>query len=87
MKSIGYKQSNSDHTLFLKHNKEQITTLIMYVDDMIVTGNNTEESNTLQEHLVREFAKLVLQCYNEKFRSQIFQSTYGVEVRAFLKII
>ena len=37
MKSIGYKQSNSDHTLFLKHNLEQITTLIVYVDDMIVT--------------------------------------------------
>uniref|UniRef100_A0A2N9IBP1 Integrase catalytic domain-containing protein n=1 Tax=Fagus sylvatica TaxID=28930 RepID=A0A2N9IBP1_FAGSY len=55
MKSIGYKQSNSDHTLFLKHNEEQITALIVYVDDMIVTGNDLEERKTLQEHLAREF--------------------------------
>jgi hypothetical protein len=55
MKSIGYKQSNSDHTLFLKHNEEQITALIVYVDDMIVIGNDPEERKTLQEHLAREF--------------------------------
>jgi hypothetical protein len=55
MKSIGYKQSNSDHTLFLKHNEEQSTALIVYVDDMIVTGNDLEERKTLQEHLAREF--------------------------------
>ena len=55
MKSIGYKQSNSDHTLFLKHNEEQITALIVYVDDMIVTGNDPEERKTLEERLAREF--------------------------------
>jgi hypothetical protein len=55
MKSIGYKQSNSDHTLFLKHNEEQIIALIVYVDDMIVIGNDLEERKTLQEHLAREF--------------------------------
>jgi hypothetical protein len=55
MKSIGYKQSNSDCTLFLKHNEEQIIALIMYIDDMIVTGNDLEERKTLQEHLAREF--------------------------------
>ena len=55
MKSIGYKQSNSDHTLFLKYNEDRITTLIVYVDDMIVTGNDSEEMKTLQKHLAREF--------------------------------
>ena len=55
MKSFGYKQSNSDHTLFLKHNGEKITTLIIYVDDMIVTGNDPEERRRLQDHLAREF--------------------------------
>ncbi|KAL0421755.1 UNVERIFIED_CONTAM: Retrovirus-related Pol polyprotein from transposon RE1 [Sesamum latifolium] len=55
MKSFGYKQSNSDHTLFLKHNKEKVTALIVYVDDMIVTGNDPEERKALQKHLAREF--------------------------------
>ncbi|CAL9003281.1 unnamed protein product, partial [Prunus brigantina] len=34
--------SNSDHTLFLKHRKGQVTALIIYVDDMVVTGNDEE---------------------------------------------
>ncbi|XP_059599016.1 uncharacterized protein LOC132255176 [Vitis vinifera] len=49
------QQSNSDHTLFLKYNEDRITTLIVYVDDMIVTGNDSEEMKTLQKHLAREF--------------------------------
>eukprot|EP00253_Pinus_taeda_P025708 PITA_25708 len=55
MSSIGYKQSNSDHTLFLKHNGERITTLIVHVDDMIVTGDDPEERKALQEQLARQF--------------------------------
>ena len=55
MKSIGYKKNNSDHTLSLKSNKEGITALIMYVDDMIVTGNDLEKKKALQSHLAREF--------------------------------
>ena len=55
MRSIGYQQSNSDHTLFLKHNGERITTLIVYIDDMIVTGDDPEEKKALHEQLAREF--------------------------------
>ena len=38
MKKIRYRQSNSDHTLFLKHRQGKLTALIIYVDDKIVTG-------------------------------------------------
>jgi len=55
MKSIGYKQSNSDHTIFLKIDKKAITALIVYIDDIIVTGNNLEEKKALQNHLAQEF--------------------------------
>ncbi|XP_031273591.1 uncharacterized protein LOC116132056 [Pistacia vera] len=55
MKVFGYQQSNSDHILLLKHNKEKITALIVYVDDMIVTGNDPEEKAALQRHLAQEF--------------------------------
>ena len=47
MKALGYKQSNSDHTLFVKHKKGMITCLIVYVDDMIVTGNDSKERRAL----------------------------------------
>ena len=43
MKAFGYRQSNWDHTLFLKRNNEKITALIVYVDDMVVTENDSVE--------------------------------------------
>ncbi|KAJ9539523.1 hypothetical protein OSB04_032256 [Centaurea solstitialis] len=43
MKKIGYKQSDADHTLFVKHEGINVTAFIVYVDDMVVTGNNSEE--------------------------------------------
>ena len=55
MKNFGYKQSNLDHTLFLKHQKGKIATLIIYVDDMVVTGDDHEEIESLQRHLASEF--------------------------------
>lgn len=55
MIDFGYHQSNSDHTLFLKKQQGKITALIIYVDDMVVTGNDPEERKALQEYLSREF--------------------------------
>ena len=45
----------SDHTLFLKKKQGKITTLIVYVDDMVVIGNNLDERSALKEYLSREF--------------------------------
>ncbi|XP_021804231.1 uncharacterized protein LOC110748571 [Prunus avium] len=55
MKNFGYTQSNSDHTLFLKRDEGKITTVIVYVDDMVVTGNDIEEQQKLQKYLSQEF--------------------------------
>lgn len=48
MRRYGYNQSNADHTLFLKHKHGKVTALIVYVDDMIITGDDTEEISILQ---------------------------------------
>uniref|UniRef100_A0A2N9FXX4 Integrase catalytic domain-containing protein n=1 Tax=Fagus sylvatica TaxID=28930 RepID=A0A2N9FXX4_FAGSY len=55
MRKYGYHQSNSDHTLFLKHRQSKVTALIVYVDDMIITGDDAEEISRLQEQLSTEF--------------------------------
>ena len=55
MKKYGYKQSISDHTLFLKKKDGKITCLIIYVDDMIITGDDTEEIAELKKNLFQEF--------------------------------
>ncbi|KAH9774810.1 retrovirus-related pol polyprotein from transposon RE1 [Citrus sinensis] len=55
MVRFGYNQSNSDHTLFIKKRQGKITALIVYVDDMVVTDNDEEETEALQKYLSREF--------------------------------
>ena len=55
MRSVGYKQSNGDHTLFFKHQMGLITILLVYVDDIIITGNNFAEIKRLEDHLASNF--------------------------------
>ncbi|GJU66618.1 ABC-2 type transporter family protein [Tanacetum coccineum] len=51
-----YKQSDADHTLFIKNNNNgKVTALIVYVDDMVVTENDPEEMKNLQTILATEF--------------------------------
>ena len=42
MKKYGYRQGNADHTLFIKRMRGKVTLLIIYVDDMVVTGDDTK---------------------------------------------
>ena len=55
MKRNGYHQSNSDHTLFLKKRVKLITCLIIYDDDMIITGSDIEEIMDLERKFFKEF--------------------------------
>ena len=51
MTSFGYQQSNADHTLFIKHHKGKITLLIVYVDNIVMTGDDKEEMARLKKLL------------------------------------
>ncbi|RDY07817.1 hypothetical protein CR513_08025, partial [Mucuna pruriens] len=53
MISLGYRQSQGDHTLFIKHSPDgKLTLLLIYVDDIIVLGDDEIEKLTLKENLV-----------------------------------
>ena len=49
------KQSDAYHTLFIKQKLEKFIALIVYVDDMVVTGNYASELTALQRKLAAEF--------------------------------
>ncbi|RVW37569.1 Retrovirus-related Pol polyprotein from transposon RE1 [Vitis vinifera] len=55
MKKYGFQQSHVDHTLFLKKQQGKVTALIVYVDDMVITGDDIEEISRLQGQLASEF--------------------------------
>ncbi|XP_059636051.1 uncharacterized mitochondrial protein AtMg00810-like [Cornus florida] len=56
MLDIGYKQSQGDHTLFVKHSASGgVTALLVYIDDIIVIGDDLEGMENLKKCLVKEF--------------------------------
>ena len=55
VRSLGYQQSNADHTLFFKHRCNKTTILAVYVDDIVITGNDDEEIKYLKRTLAKTF--------------------------------
>ena len=56
LKDCGYKQGHADHTLFTKHsNQGRCTILSVYVNDIILTGDDQDEINKLKKVLAAEF--------------------------------
>ncbi|XP_022883644.1 uncharacterized protein LOC111400457 [Olea europaea var. sylvestris] len=51
----GYKQAQSDHTMFIRHSGGKITILIVYVDDIVLTGDHYDEMERLKKALATEF--------------------------------
>lgn len=47
IKALGYQQNNGNHTSFFRHTPQSITILLVYVDDMIITGNDKKQITSL----------------------------------------
>ncbi|XP_020417872.1 uncharacterized protein LOC109948621 [Prunus persica] len=78
MKNFGYIQSNADHTLFLKHDGRRLTALIVCVDDIVVTGNDTGEQLKLQKYLSPEFEMKDLGDLKYFLGIEVARSTTGI---------
>ncbi|RVW34515.1 Retrovirus-related Pol polyprotein from transposon RE1 [Vitis vinifera] len=53
---LGYKQGQANHTLFVKKSHAgKMAILIVYVDDIILSGNDMEELQKLKKYLSEEF--------------------------------
>jgi hypothetical protein len=53
--AMGYKECNGDHTIFYRHFGWWITILAMYVDDIIITGDEVVEIRHLKDNLSKQF--------------------------------
>ncbi|KAJ0445200.1 putative RNA-directed DNA polymerase [Helianthus annuus] len=52
---IGFNQSKCDHSLFIKSANSVLIVLLVYVDDIVLTGNNEDEINKVKHLLKTEF--------------------------------
>lgn len=53
--SLGFKQSVSDYSLFVKKTESCITVLLVYVDDLLLPGTNLDEITTVKHFLDNKF--------------------------------
>ncbi|KAL1548051.1 Beta-galactosidase 8 [Salvia divinorum] len=81
MAKHGYKQNHSDHTLFIKKNDDKVTCLIIYVDDMIITGDDKEEIKNLKENLSKEFEMKDLGVLKYFLGIEVLRSEQGIFLR------
>ena len=47
--STGFKQSASDNSLFVKINGNSFIALLVYIDDIVIAGNNKENVDELKK--------------------------------------
>ncbi|RVW24916.1 Retrovirus-related Pol polyprotein from transposon RE1 [Vitis vinifera] len=78
MKKYGFQQSNADHTLFLKKQQGKVIALIVYVDDMVITGDDIEEISRLQGQLASEFEMKNLGGLKYFLGIEVARSTQGI---------
>ncbi|PWA87032.1 ribonuclease H-like domain-containing protein [Artemisia annua] len=55
LKENGFVQSPNDFSLFIKNENDVMLVLLVYVDDIIITGNNVEEIDKFKKFLSSKF--------------------------------
>ena len=79
--SNGYHQCQADHTLFVKANSGgKIAILIVYVDDIILTGDDLEEIINLKKMLATEFEIKDLETLRYFLGMEVARSKEGIVI-------
>ena len=55
IKSVGFQQSKIDYSLFTKQNNSSFTALLIYVDDILLTGNDLTKVQRVKDCLLQQF--------------------------------
>ena len=77
----GYTQSQVDHTMFYKHLDEgKVAILIVYVDDIVLTGDDCSELERLKGKLAKEFEIKDLGALKYFLKMEFTQSKEGIFV-------
>lgn len=53
--SFGFLQSKADYSLFTRHTDQTFTAILVYVDDLLITGDNRHEIDSLKRLLSSQF--------------------------------
>jgi Reverse transcriptase (RNA-dependent DNA polymerase)/gag-polypeptide of LTR copia-type/Integrase core domain/GAG-pre-integrase domain/Retrotransposon gag protein len=78
LKGIGFKQSGADYSLFTLSNGASFTAVLVYVDDLVITGNDPTYLSSLKVHLNNLFHLKDLGCLKFFLGIEVARSTSGI---------
>ncbi|QHO24819.1 Copia protein [Arachis hypogaea] len=76
----GYKQIFDDHSLFIKKQSESFTTILVYVDDLVLTGNEIGEINSIKQDLDDKFKIKDLGDLKYFLGMEVARSNFGIHI-------
>ncbi|CAL1403622.1 unnamed protein product [Linum trigynum] len=77
---VGYVQSKADHSLFYKATDTSYTCILIYVDDLVLGGNDLSEITALKEVLDKEFSIKDLRNLKFFLGIEVARSTTGIHL-------
>lgn len=74
----GFEQSKCDYSLYVKSNGDLFFALLVYVDDIIITGNNNSEIDKVKDFLRSKFQIKDLRMLNYFLGIEVVETDSGV---------
>ncbi|KAK2380974.1 hypothetical protein QL285_068619 [Trifolium repens] len=81
IQEIGFQQSKADYSLFTQVRGDSITVVLLYVDDMVITGNNETAINDLKKFLNSCFKIKDLGMLKYFLGIEVARSKAGITIR------
>ncbi|KAL0348033.1 UNVERIFIED_CONTAM: Retrovirus-related Pol polyprotein from transposon RE1 [Sesamum angustifolium] len=77
---FGFQQSSHEHCLFIKHSDGEFTALLVYVDDILLTGSSDATLHAINEYLDRLFTIKNLGPAKYFLGLELARSSHGLHV-------
>ena len=78
LRKVGFQQSESDDTLYVRQQGKNMVILVMYVDDLIIIGNNDDHITQVKKELHAGFKMIDLGLLHYYLRVEIFQHPHHI---------
>lgn len=80
--SFGYVYSTADHSLFIKSYGSNFTALLVYIDDIVLTGNDLSEIQNVKTILHNKFRIKDLGALRYFLGLEVVRSPYGILLKS-----
>jgi len=78
LKKVGFQRSESDDTLYVRQQGKYLVILVMYVDDLIITGNHDDHIAQVKKELHAGFKMTDLGLLHYYLGVEVFQRPHHI---------